>query len=163
MMHGSSAQNGSDIPSLTGCNRPTLGEMPGLPLLRAVDAVTVPVPDLDQGLQFYRDRLGHELLWRNDAIGQAGLRLPDADTELVLTTSLPYGPQWLVASADDATAVIRSAGGRVITEPFDGVVGRIAVVTDPFGNALALLDLSKGTYRTDSRGDVIGLQEPPPA
>ena len=26
----------------------------------------VPVPDLDQGLAFYRDRLGHELLWRDE-------------------------------------------------------------------------------------------------
>lgn len=51
------------------------------PLLRMVDAVTMPVPDLDSGLRFYRDGLGHQLLWRDDAIGQAGLRLPDADTE----------------------------------------------------------------------------------
>ena len=51
------------------------------PLLRMVDAVTMPVPDLDSGLRFYRDGLGHQLLWRYDAIGQAGLRLPDADTE----------------------------------------------------------------------------------
>ena len=35
-------------------------------VLRAVDAVTVPVPDLDQGLACYRDGLGHELIWRND-------------------------------------------------------------------------------------------------
>ena len=47
-------------------------------VLRGVDAVTVPVPDLDQGLQFYRDQLGHELAWRNDTVGQVGLRLPKA-------------------------------------------------------------------------------------
>jgi catechol 2,3-dioxygenase-like lactoylglutathione lyase family enzyme len=46
-------------------------------VLRMVDAVTVPVPDIDQGLEFYRDHLGHELLWRNDEVGQAGLRLPE--------------------------------------------------------------------------------------
>ena len=28
-------------------------------VLRMVDAVTVPVPDIDQGLEFYRDHLGH--------------------------------------------------------------------------------------------------------
>ena len=38
------------------------------PLLRLVDAVTIPVPDLDEGLRFYRDQLGHQLLWRNDDI-----------------------------------------------------------------------------------------------
>jgi catechol 2,3-dioxygenase-like lactoylglutathione lyase family enzyme len=45
------------------------------PLLQAVDAVTVPVPDLDSGLAFYQGRLGHRLLWRNDEVGQAGLAL----------------------------------------------------------------------------------------
>jgi catechol 2,3-dioxygenase-like lactoylglutathione lyase family enzyme len=40
-----------------------------VPLLQKIDAVTIPVPDLDAGLDFYRDRLGHELRWRNDAIG----------------------------------------------------------------------------------------------
>src|SRR4030081_3564830 len=46
------------------------------PVLRMVDAVTVAVPTLEEGLRVYRDLLGHELLWRNDAVGQAGLRLP---------------------------------------------------------------------------------------
>jgi hypothetical protein len=50
--------------------------MSNLAVLRRVDAVTVPVPDLDQGLQFYRDQLGHELVRRNDAVGKVGLRLP---------------------------------------------------------------------------------------
>jgi catechol 2,3-dioxygenase-like lactoylglutathione lyase family enzyme len=54
-------------------------------LLQKIAAVTVPVPDLDAGLRFYRDSLGHELRWRNDRVGQAGLRLPGSDTELVLT------------------------------------------------------------------------------
>lgn len=62
------------------------------PVLRMVAAVTVSVPDLDQGLEFYRDRLGHDLIWRNDELGQAGLRLPDSETELVLSTRLQYAP-----------------------------------------------------------------------
>ena len=49
------------------------------------------MPDLDHGLAFYRDQLGHELLWRNDAVGQAGLRLPESATELVLSTALEVG------------------------------------------------------------------------
>lgn len=126
-------------------------------LLRKVDAVTVRVPDLDSGLEFYRDALGHELIWRNDEIGQAGLRLPDSDTEIVLATGLDYAPSWLVTSADEAAEQIVSRGGRLTTAPFDIPVGRCAVVEDPFGNALVVLDLSKGLYDTDDSGAVTGV------
>ncbi len=127
------------------------------PLLQKVDAVTVPVPDLDAGLGFYRDRLGHQLRWRNDAIGAAGLALPGSDTEIVLTTRLRCEPNWLVTSADQAAAAVAAAGGRVIAEPEDIPVGRVAVVQDPFGNVLVLLDLSKGRYVTDDYGTVTGV------
>jgi predicted enzyme related to lactoylglutathione lyase len=131
------------------------------PLLRMVDAVTVPVPDLDQGLRFYRDRLGHELLWRNDAIGQAALRLPEGGTELVLSTGLSYAPTWLVSSVERATETFVAAGGQVLAEPARIAVGRVAVVADPFGNALVLLDLSAGRYVTDPEGNVIGVESTP--
>ena len=52
---------------------------------------------------------------------------------------------------------IQDAGGRVIAEPFDIPVGRVAVVADPFGNALVLVDLSKGCYVTDGAGHVTGV------
>jgi predicted enzyme related to lactoylglutathione lyase len=122
-----------------------------------VDAVTVPVADLDRGLEFYRDHLGHELLWRNDELGQAGLRLPESRTELVLSTSLEYVPNWLVTSVDDAVEIVVTAGGTVLTEPIQIPVGRLAVVSDPFGNALVLLDLSAGRYATDATGRVTGV------
>jgi len=127
------------------------------PLLQTVDAVTVPVPNLDEGLRFYRDGLGHTLLWRNEAAGQAGLRLPASDTELVLTTEQRYEPDWLVESVDEAVAAVRAAGGRVVAAPVDIPVGRAAVVADPFGNHLVLLDLSAGRYVTDESGNVTGV------
>lgn len=127
------------------------------PVLRMIDAVTVPVPDLDRGLTFYRDRLGHELLWRDDELGQAGLRLPDGETELVLSTRLEYAPNWLVRSVDGAIQRIVAAGGAVLAGPTQIPVGRLAVVADPFANTLVLLDLSSGHYATDERGHVTGV------
>jgi hypothetical protein len=95
---------------------------------------------------------------RNDDIGQAGLALADtSDTEIVLTTQQRYEPDWLVTSADEAAEAVRAAGGRIVTEPFDIPVGRLAVVADPFGNILVLLDLSKGHYVTDTGGGVTGV------
>jgi hypothetical protein len=127
-----------------------------MPLLRGVDAVTVPVPDLDVGLRFYRDVLGQPLLWRNDEIGQAGLGV--AGSEIMLSTRQRYEPNWLVESADEAAAAMCAAGGRMVVEPCDIPVGRLAVVADPFGNKLVLLDLSRGRYTTDRSGYVTGVQ-----
>ena len=87
------------------------------PLLQYVDAVTVPVPDLDCGMAFYRDVLGHELIWRNEATGQAGLRTPESSTEVVLTMRQSYEPDWKVASADAAAEVFAANGGKVLAGP----------------------------------------------
>lgn len=118
--------------------------MANKPLLRAVDAVTVRVPDLDTALRFCQEQLGHEVLWRNDNVGQVGLRLPEGDTELVLATGIDQAPNWLVDSVDDAVARIKAAGGTVLSAPSDLPVGKVAVVADPFGNSLVLVDLSVG-------------------
>lgn len=127
-------------------------------LLRSVDAVTVPVPDLDRGLAFHSGVLGHELQWRHDAVGQAGLRLPGSTTELVLTLEQPYAPAWLVESAVEAARTIEAAGGRVVHGPRDVPVGTLVVALDPFGNRLVLVDLTKGRYATDDDGTVIGVR-----
>ena len=37
-------------------------------------------------------------------------------------------------------------------------VGRCAVVADPWGNLLVVLDLSKGRFSTDADGNVTGVQ-----
>jgi predicted enzyme related to lactoylglutathione lyase len=128
------------------------------PLLRKVDAVTFNVPDLDAGLGFYVKGLGHKLIWRNDAIGQAAVGLPDADTEIVLTTSHRYEPNWLVESAADAADAIERAGGAILSPVSEIPVGRVAVVADPFGNVLVLVDLSKGRYVADDEGEVTDVK-----
>ena len=127
------------------------------PLLRAVDAIQIPVPDLEAALAFYRDALGQELRWRTDT--EAGLGMPDAATELVLTTERErFEPNLLVDSADDAARRIGDEGGSIVVPPFDVPVGRVAVVRDLFGNALVVLDLSKGRYVTNGDARVMGIE-----
>ena len=125
------------------------------PLFQKVDCVRLYVPDLDAGLAFYRDRLGHELIWRTGK--QAGLRLPGDVTEIVLHTEpQPLEVDFEVAAADAAAAHFEEAGGQVIVPPFDIQIGCCAVVQDPWGNRLVLLDSSKGLLITDSEGNVVG-------
>lgn len=128
-------------------------------LIRKVDCVRLYVPDLDAGLSFYRDRLGHELIWRTQTA--AGLRLPESEAELVLQTEdQRQEVDLLVDSADESARLIEQAGGQVIVQPFDIQIGRCVVVEDPWGNPLILLDTSKGLLKTDADGNVIGNINP---
>jgi len=124
------------------------------PLIRAVDAIQIPVPDLDAGLAFYRDRLGHELIWRD--AHSAGLRMPDSEAELLLVTARPeLEPDLVVESAAQAARRWAQAGGEVVAGPEQIAIGSLIVVRDPWGNRLVLLDRAKGRLLTDDAGNVI--------
>lgn len=124
------------------------------PLFRKVDCVRMPVTDLEAALAFYRDRLGHELKWRTAT--SAGLRMPESDAEIVVHTEGGWTEtDLLVDAVDDAVARIVEGGGSVAQPPFDIAIGRCAVVRDPFGNMLVVLDMSKGPLRTGDAGNVI--------
>ena len=128
------------------------------PLFRKVDCLRLPVPDLDAALAFYRDALGHELIWRSDTT--IGLRLPESEAEIVLTTeAAPPETDLLVEDATAAVARIVAAGGRVIAPTFEIAVGLCAVVADPFGNTLVVLDMTKGPLVTDDEGNVLPRSE----
>jgi lactoylglutathione lyase len=129
------------------------------PLIRTIDCVRLPVPDLDAGLAFYRDRLGHELIWRTPTA--IGLRLPESDAEIVLQTERPEPEvDFKVESVDSAVERIVDAGGRLVAGPFDIQIGRCVVVSDPWGNTLVLLDMSRGRLLTDEHGSVVGNENP---
>ncbi|TMF14190.1 MAG: bleomycin resistance protein, partial [Chloroflexi bacterium] len=126
-------------------------------LFRNIDCLQIPVPDLDAGLAFYRDKLGHELIWRTETA--AGLRMPETDAEIVIQTERAQLEVNLkVASADAAVERIVEAGGKLVAGPFDIQIGRCAIVLDPWGNAIVLLDSSNGKLVTDEQGNVTGVQ-----
>lgn len=128
---------------------------PNEPLIRKVDCVQIHVPDLEAGLAFYRDRLGHQPVWRTERA--AGLRLPDSEAEIVLQLERPgVEVNLMVESVDAAVARILDAGGSVVVPPFDIQIGRCVVVQDPWGAQLVLLDTSKGLLITDADGNILG-------
>jgi adenosylhomocysteine nucleosidase len=125
------------------------------PLFSKVDCLRLYVPDLESGLAFYRDRLVHSLIWRTRVA--AGLRMPGSEAEIVIQTEQPGQEVDLtVDSADEASRRFVEAGGTVLVPPFDIQIGRCAVVRDPWGNQLVLLDTSKGLLATDEEGNVVG-------
>jgi uncharacterized protein len=116
------------------------GYLPGVPCW-----IDTSQPDPDAAVDFYRGLFGWEF---ENAMppGSGGqyfiARLRGGDVAAV--GSQPEGGPpaavwntyvW-VESADEAAAKVRSAGGRVVTEPFDVLdAGRMAVFTDPEGAA----------------------------
>ena len=101
------------------------------PLIRKVDSVQLCVPDLDSGLAVYRDKLGHDLIWRTE--NAVGLRMPEGDTEIVFQTERDEPEvDLLVKSVNEAALRMVEAGGRVLVPPFDIQIGRCTVVEDPW-------------------------------
>ena len=125
-------------------------------VIHKVDAVMVRVPDLEQGLAFYRDHLGHRLLWRTAV--SCGLAMASSDTELVLSTTL--GPETDLKGDSSKTAAERfvAGGGRIIAGPDEMQTGTVVVVADPFGNQLVLLDNARGSLTVDETGQVTGVR-----
>ena len=125
------------------------------PLLRKVDCVRFYVPDLDAGLEFYRDQLGHQMLWRTDK--EVGLAMSDTDAEIVLQTEREgQETDLMVDSADVAAARVQKAGGKVVVPPFDIQIGRCVIVEDRWGNRMVMVDSTKGLLSTDDQGYVVG-------
>jgi lactoylglutathione lyase len=123
-------------------------------LFRNVDCIQLEVDDLEAALGFYRDRLGHKLVWRTET--HAGLSFGDGVTEIVIG-QLSHGNETdiKVESAIEAADRFVAAGGSIIAGPFDIAIGKCVVAKDPWGNQLVLLDSSKGLLKTDENGNVI--------
>jgi len=124
-------------------------------LFRKIDNHMLRVDDLDAAIAFYRDRLGHQLIWRDD--DAAGLALRETDAELVLHRRIGPETDILVDDADKAYRAFLDAGGESVEPPFDIAIGRCARVRDPFGNVIVMLDQSKGKLSTDAEGRVTGV------
>lgn len=115
-------------------------------MLRKIDCVMLHVDDLEVAAAYYQEVFGLRLHWRNGL--QVGLSLPETDAEIVLhsETDLPSeaSVHYLV---DDVAAEVQHLAARgcaILVAPFEIAIGQCAVVRDPFGNTLGLLDMTKG-------------------
>ncbi|WP_250030086.1 VOC family protein [Paractinoplanes maris] len=114
-------------------------------MLRKIDCVMVRVDALEAAEAFYTKVFGLQPLWRDESA--VGMALPETDAEVVLhTMDLPadLNVYFLVDDVAAAVAAYERGGCVVRTSPFDVAIGRCAVLEDPFGNSLCVIDLSKG-------------------
>ncbi len=125
--------------------------------MKNVDCVSFYVEDLDAGIAQYTRGLGLKLLWR--AQDSCGLGLPEDETEVVLVTRSIPQVQFRTDSVEDALPRLLEAGFTCRLSPFDIDIGRCAVFADAWGNDFCVLDMTKGNYTVDDKGNVTGVQK----
>jgi predicted enzyme related to lactoylglutathione lyase len=121
-------------------------------MLRKIDCVMIRVDDLAAAAAYYADVFGLRPIWRDDAA--VGLGFPESDAEIVLhrDQGIPSKVEvhYLV---DDVVAAVRAfeqRGCHVREAPFDIPIGKCAVIEDPFGTTLCILDMTKGPREPDA-------------
>ncbi len=126
-------------------------------LFQKIDCHSLSVPGLESAIAFY-ESLGYELIWQDKS--GAGLHLPGCDAELVLhTDGRSAETDFTVESVPEAIAAFVEAGGRVVHGPFEIRIGLCAVLADPWGNQIVILDNSKGYLKVDEQKRVIGYSD----
>jgi predicted enzyme related to lactoylglutathione lyase len=129
-----------------------------MPLLHSIDCLRLYVPDLQAGTRYYRDLLDLTLAWKTDHA--IGFLFGDGITELVIQDEESTEEIDLkVDDVVDAVAKTEAAGGTIVVPPFPIKIGQCAVIKDPWGNKMVILDTTKGTFITDDKGNIVGQQK----
>jgi len=115
-------------------------------VLRKIDCVMVKVDDLEAAARYYAAVFGLKRLWADGL--SIGMAMPETDAEIVLHAdpNLPkeIGVHYRVDDVIAAVSDLQTKGCTIITPPFDIAIGKCAVIQDPFGVTLAILDMTKG-------------------
>ncbi|MFL5625412.1 MAG: VOC family protein [Ktedonobacteraceae bacterium] len=115
-------------------------------MLRKIDCVMIRVDDIKAAATYYARVFGLQPQWSAD--DSIGLVFPESDAEIVLhcNSDIPSSVEvyYLVDNVVAAVASYAAQGCRVLVEPFDIAIGKCAVLADPFGTRLCILDMTKG-------------------
>ncbi len=115
-------------------------------MLRKIDCVMIRVDAVEAAAVYYAKVFGLLPQWSGD--DAIGLVFPETDAEIVLHNdpNIPSSVEvhYLVDDVVDAVAHVAAHGCRVFVAPFDITIGKCAVISDPFGTRLCILDMTKG-------------------
>lgn len=115
-------------------------------MFKKIDCVMIRVDDVVAGEKFYSEVFGLKPRWRE--AGSVGLSLPETDAEIVLHNSagIPNKVEvhYLIDDVVAAVKLYAQKGCRVLVAPFDVLIGKCAVIQDPFATTICLLDLTSG-------------------
>ena len=115
-------------------------------MLRKIDCIMIRVDDIQAAATYYADVFGLHPQWSGDDAIE--LVFPESDAEIVLHNDpdIPSSVEvnYLVDDVVVAAAHYEAQGCSILVAPFDITIGKCAVIRDPFGTRLCILDLTKG-------------------
>ena len=115
-------------------------------MLRKIDCIMIRVENVEAAASYYADVFGLHPQWSGD--GSIGLAFQRTDAEVVLhcDPNIPSSVE-VYYQVDDVLAAVAdyaAQGCQVLVAPFDITIGKCAVIKDPFGTRLCILDMTKG-------------------
>jgi predicted enzyme related to lactoylglutathione lyase len=117
-----------------------------MPGLRKIDGVMVRVTDLESSARFYEEVMGLKRAWTDTEKQMVGFLFPGNDSELVIYTGPKLDSPSYSFSVEDVVEFCRryrERGYTVLMEPFEVRCGMYAVLSDPDGNRINIIDLKK--------------------
>ena len=130
-------------------------------MLRKIDCIMIRVDDVEAAAAYYTKVFGLDPQWSGD--DSIGLVFPESDAEIVLHNDpgIPSSVEvhYLVDDVVAAVAHFVEQGCRVLVVPFDITIGKCAVISDPFGTRLCILDMTKGPRPLNRAALTSGKQE----
>src|SRR5260370_32893197 len=122
------------VPVRTRWGRRQSAKRRGGAMIKKIDCVMIRMDDVVAGERFYSDVFGLRPVWREG--GSVGMGMPETDAEVVLHNSAAIPNKVEVHYlVDDVVAAVKSyaeKGCRILVPPFDVVIGKCAVIQDPF-------------------------------
>jgi len=103
------------------------------------------VSDLQKAAVFYTRVLGMKQVWEDKERKMIGFTFPESDTEIVIHANpdLPkFDYSYLVKDVVAACREFEAAGYRVKLQPVAVRPGKYAVLLDPDGNEIPIIDLT---------------------
>ena len=120
-----------------------------LTMLKKIDCVMIRVEDVKAAMTYYADVFGLHPVWWDES--SAGLVFPESDAEIVVhcRPDIPSRVEvnYLVENVIAAVQTLETKGCRILVDPFDIAIGKCAVIEDPFGTELCILDMTKGPLK----------------
>jgi len=114
--------------------------------LLKIDSIMFHVSNLHKSTEFYEDVLCLRRVWADDERKMVGLVFPESDSEIVIhnDASMPNPSfNFLVADVEAFCLDYEKRGYEVIQGPLDVRCGKYAILADPDGNRLPIIDLTR--------------------